>query len=125
MTKLTAFSQTDTDTTYVRCLPEPMLRMILNDLVSGDSAKSMLTLAEYEIDLLKDKISIQDSIILNYKIKEENYNRIISENRTFEILENHIKILDEQIKVQKRKNNIRTVSSLGLIGTLTYLLLRK
>lgn len=125
MTKLTAFSQTDTDTTYVRCLPEPMLRMILNDLVSGDSAKSMLTLAEYEIDLLQDKISIQDSIILNYKIKEENYNRIISENRTFEILENHIKILDEQIKVQKRKNNIRTVSSLGLIGTLTYLLLRK
>lgn len=125
MTKLTAFSQTDTDTTYVRCLPEPMLRMILNDLVSGDSAKSMLTLAEYEIDLLKDKISIQDSIILNYKIKEDNYNKIISENRTFEILENHIKILDEQIKVQKRKNNIRTVSSLGLIGTLTYLLLRK
>lgn len=125
MTKLTAFSQTGTDTTYVRCLPEPMLRMILNDLVSGDSAKSMLTLAEYEIDLLQDKISIQDSIILNYKIKEENYNRIISENRTFEILENHIKILDEQIKVQKRKNNIRTVSSLGLIGTLTYLLLRK
>jgi hypothetical protein len=101
-----------------------MLKRILTDLVSGDSAKTMLILAEKEIEFLNEKVIIQDSIIFNYKIKEENYNRIISENRTFEILENHIKVLDENLKVQRRKNNVRTVSSLGLIGTLVYLLLK-
>lgn len=122
---MTAFSQTGIqDTTYVRCFPEPILKRILEDLVSGDSAKTMLVLAEQEINFLNEKVILQDSIIFNYKIKEENYNRIISENRTFEILENHIKVLDEHIKVQKRKNSIKTISSLGLIGTLVYLLLK-
>lgn len=102
-----------------------MLKTILNDLVAGDSAKTMLHLAEHEIGLLNNKIDLQDSIILSYKIKEENYDRIISENRTFQILENHINTLDKHIKIQKKKNSIRTISSLGLIGTLTYFLLSR
>ena len=125
MTKLTAFSQIDTDTTYVKCLPIPVIRSILKDLVSGDSTKMVLTSVESEMELLNMKIMIQDSIIDSFKYKEENYERIINENRRFLILENHINNLEDKLKLEKKKNKLKTISSVGLIGVLTYFLISK
>lgn len=120
-----AFSQTDTDTKFVKCFPEPVLRMMLKDLISGDSAKSMLVIQEEEIRLMEDKISVQDSIINSYRFKEENYEKIINEYNKFKVLEDYIENLEGDLKQEKKNNRLKTISSIGLIGTLTYFLITK
>lgn len=113
------------DTKFVKCFPEPVLRMMLKDLISGDSAKSMLVIQEEEIRLMENKISVQDSIINSYRFKEENYEKIINEYNKFKVLEDYIENLEGDLKQEKKNNRLKTISSIGLIGTLTYFLITK
>ena len=58
-----SFSQNDT----LVQLQIPVAKLVITDLIEGDAAKQQLVLAEEQIEVLEEKIVLQDSIILNYK----------------------------------------------------------
>ena len=50
-------------------IPTPVAKLIIKDLVSGDSAKHELKLATTQINLLTQKVSLKDSIIAGHEQK--------------------------------------------------------
>jgi hypothetical protein len=113
---LTAFSQSATDTIPVKCFPIPVVRLIVKDLLSGDSAKAELKLANQHIVVIEDKVKLKDSIIVTLDIKEKNYLKIIdSERQKFGIMENYSKTLEKDLRRERVKNKFtKLVSGAGL-----------
>jgi hypothetical protein len=113
---LTAFSQSATDTIPVKCFPIPVVRLIVKDLLSGDSAKAELKLANQHIVVIEDKVKLKDSIIVIMDIKEKNYLKIIdSERQKFGIMENYSKTLEKDLRRERVKNKFtKLVSGAGL-----------
>lgn len=58
-----SFSQNDT---LVK-LQIPVAKLVITDLIEGDAAKNQLYLTEEQIEVLQEKIVLQDSIISNYE----------------------------------------------------------
>lgn len=116
ITSLTAFSQSATDTLPVKCFPIPVVRLIVKDLLSGDSAKAELKLANQHIIVIEDKVKLKDSIIVSMDIKEKNYLKIIdSERQKFGIMENYSKTLEKDLRRERVKNKFtKLVSGAGL-----------
>lgn len=56
------------------CMPVEVARQVAADLITGDSAKAILSLTEKELDLSKEKLNYKDSLILTAKLKELNLN---------------------------------------------------
>jgi hypothetical protein len=113
---LTAFSQSATDTIPVKCFPIPVVRLIVKNLLSGDSAKAELKLANQHIVVIEDKVKLKDSIIVTMDIKEKNYLKIIdSERQKFGIMENYSKTLEKDLRRERVKNKFtKLVSGAGL-----------
>lgn len=113
---MTAFSQSATDTLPVKCFPIPVVRLIVKDLLSGDSAKAELKLANQHIVVIEDKVKLKDSIIVSMDIKEKNYLKIIdSERQKFGIMENYSKTLEKDLRRERVKNKFtKLVSGAGL-----------
>ncbi len=113
---MTAFSQSATDTIPVKCFPIPVVRLIVKDLLSGDSAKAELKLANQHIVVIEDKVKLKDSIIVTMDIKEKNYLKIIdSERQKFGIMENYSKTLEKDLRRERVKNKFtKLVSGAGL-----------
>ena len=113
---MTAFSQSATDTLPVKCFPIPVVRLIVKDLLSGDSAKAELKLANQHIIVIEDKVKLKDSIIVSMDIKEKNYLKIIdSERQKFGIMENYSKTLEKDLRRERVKNKFtKLVSGAGL-----------
>jgi hypothetical protein len=116
ITSLTAFSQSATDTIPVKCFPIPVVRLIVKNLLSGDSAKAELKLANQHIVVIEDKVKLKDSIIVTMDIKEKNYLKIIdSERQKFGIMENYSKTLEKDLRRERVKNKFtKLVSGAGL-----------
>lgn len=122
---LTAFSQQDT-TTKVKCLPVPVFKQIAQDLLRGDSCRAQLELANFEISKLNEKVTLKDGVIGDMKVKEENYVKIIeAENKKFEILEQHTKKIEGQLRREKFKNKFTKLIGGAIIAGLTFLTLTK
>jgi len=101
---LTAFSQTDTTPT-TKCFPIPVVKLIVKDLLSGDSAKALLKLTEEQLDSTVKKTYYQDSIIGVHIQKEENFNTIIGfERDKFSTL----KIYTDKLEVDLKKERVKT-----------------
>ena len=66
---LTVFSQTDTSTN-VKCFPIPVVRQIMKDVISGDSAKAQLKLTEEMLSETEKKVVMKDSVIITLRMKE-------------------------------------------------------
>ncbi len=113
---MTAFSQSATDTIPVKCFPIPVVRLIVKNLLSGDSAKAELKLANQHIVVIEDKVKLKDSIIVTMDIKEKNYLKIIdSERQKFGIMENYSKTLEKDLRRERVKNKFtKLVSGAGL-----------
>ena len=54
------------------CMPSEIAKQVAQDLVIGDSAKAVLTIALDELELTREKMSFKDSLILNARLKELN-----------------------------------------------------
>jgi len=101
----------------LKCLPVPIVKKIIKELISCDSAKVMLELTEKELNLTEKKVSLKDSIINTMGEKEKNYVNIISlSDQKFITLSNYNKTLESnyakinlQLKVAKTKNKIKNV----------------
>ena len=115
---LTAFSQNDT-TPANTCFPTPIVKLIIKDLLSGDSAKSLLKLTEEQLDSTEKKVAIKDSIIGTYKQKEANYDTIIRfERDKFTTLQTYTNKIEIDLKNEKVKGKLLRWANYGLIGAL-------
>ena len=127
---LIVFSQTDTTNKKnkgvepVKCLPVSTFKLIAKDLLRGDSAIAELKLSNEQIVLLEQKISLKDSVITTMQKKEENYLTIIkSQDEKYQVLEDHTKKLEFQLKKEKVKNKFKSFIGGGLIAVLSVFLL--
>ena len=127
---LIVFSQTDTTNKKnkgvepVKCLPVSTFKLIAKDLLRGDSAIAELKLSNEQIVLLEQKVSLKDSVITTMQKKEENYLTIIkSQDEKYQVLEDHTKKVELQLKKEKVKNKFKSFIGGGLIAVLSVFLL--
>ncbi len=129
MLSSTCFSQTVTKSytdTQKIVLPVPVAKQIVIDLLRGDSAFAQLKMSNQHIIELENMVSLKDSVIDKMKLKEENYNLIISDERNkTEIYQKELKITQKELKRIKAKRTFTNIISGVLIGTLTYLYITK
>ena len=129
MLSSTCFSQTVTKSytdTQKIVLPVPVAKKIVIDLLRGDSAFAQLKMSNQHIIELENIVSLKDSVIDKMKLKEENYNLIISdEKKKTEIYQKELKITQKELKRIKAKRTFTNIISGVLIGTLTYLYITK
>lgn len=122
---LTVFSQTDT-TTNSKSFPIPVVRQIMKDLLSGDSAKAQLKLTEQQLLETEKKVVFKDSIIISLREKESNLGLIISsEKEKFKIVEDYSKKLEWDLKKEKVKGRFKSIIGTGVIVVLGFLLINK
>lgn len=123
--KSIAFSQIDTTKTE-KCFPLPVVKQIMKDLISGDSAKAQLKLTEAQLLETEKKVSLKDSVITTLRVKESNYHTIIdSEKQKFDIMERYSKKLEFDLKKEKVKNKFKSILGTGVIAVLTFLIITK
>jgi hypothetical protein len=123
---LTAFSQTDTNKAPTKSFPIPTVKLIIKDLMSGDSAKAQLKLVERQLVETENKVVLKDSIITLLRTKEDNYKIIIgAQDQKYEALENHVDKVEWKLKKAKVKNTVTSILSGTLIAALTFLLIVK
>ena len=121
---LTAFSQTDTTKQPVKCFPIPVAKMIVKDLLSGDSAKAQLVLVEQQLTETENKVVMKDSVISLLRDKEVNYQTIIkTQEEKYSTLESHTTKVESDLKKEKVKNKTTKILSGSVITTLTILLI--
>ena len=95
---LTAFSQQDTSI-KTKCLPVSVFKLIAKDLLSGDSAKAELKIANEHVSGLETKVTLKDSVINTMKVKETNYIKVIDvQNQKYDVVEKYYKKLEWDLK---------------------------
>lgn len=123
---LTAFSQTGTNNQPTKCFPIPIVKQIIKDLMSGDSAKAVLKLTEQQLLETENKVIMKDSVITMLRDKESNYIKMLDEqNQKYSILEDHTKKVEWDLKKEKVKNKFKSILGGGALIALTFLLLTK
>ena len=121
----TAFSQIDT-TTKVKYFTIPVVKFIVKDLLSGDSAKAQLKVTELQLLETEKKVVLKDSIINTMKIKEINYQTIIAaEKEKFQIVENYSKTLEKDLRKERAKSKFKSIMGTAMVGVLTFFLITK
>lgn len=104
-------------------LKKPVVRLVIKDLIKGDSFKEELLLISTKVIFLENKIVLKDSIISNFEQQVNNYNSILLLNKSqFELAES----LNEELKSSLRKQKFKTrlvggVGIIAIVGTI-YLL---
>lgn len=107
-------------------IPTPVAKLIVKDLVSGDSAKAELKLVTTQINLLNQKISLKDSIIAGHEQKGILYEqRIKNEQLKFDAQALWVKDLQKQNKKLKVKLRFLQITGTAIIGGITYLYFTK
>ena len=120
----TVFSQIDTSNTKTFTIP--VVRLIMKDLLSGDSAKAQLKLTEQQLSETEKKVVMKDSVIITLRAKEQNYLSIIEgEKEKFTIQRNYTSKLERDLKIEKVKNKFKSIVGTGVIAVLTIFLIKK
>jgi hypothetical protein len=123
---LTAFSQRDTNNQPKKYFPIPVVKQIVKDLMSGDSAKAVLKLTEQQLLETENKVIMKDSVITMLRDKESNYIKMLdAQNQKYSILEDHTKKVEWALKKEKVKNKFKSILGGGALIALTFLLLTK
>jgi hypothetical protein len=112
---LTAFSQKGTDTIPTKQFPVPVVKLIVKDLLSGDSAKAQLKLTTQQLEETKKIVSLKDSLIVKLEQKNANSEEIIGlSGEKFSTLETHTKKVEKELRREKIKTRIfKTLSFAG------------
>lgn len=118
MSKLTVFSQTDT-LELTKCFTIPMVKVIIKDLLRGDSAISLLKLTEIQLAENEKKSILKDSIISTMVIREKNYLSIIENERNkFKIQKDYSSDLEKKLKKERVRNKFTKTILGSLISVL-------
>lgn len=112
---MTVFSQKGTDSIPSKTFPIPVVKLIVKDLLSGDSAKAQLELTKKELQKTVKIVQLKDSVIYGLSMKNENFENIIKlERDKFKLLEVQTKKVERELKIQKIKSRI--FGSLTTVG---------
>ena len=123
MMSLNSFSQNVIDSTSIQ-LKKPIVRLVIKDLITGDSFKQELSLVAKKYSLLENKVVLKDSIINNLNFQINNFNSILN-SKTSQLnftqeLNNKLRL---EVKKQKFKNKL-TVGA-GAVAVIAAILLVK
>lgn len=123
---LTVFSQSATDTLPVKCFPIPVVKLIVKDLLSGDSAKAELKLANQQLVVMEDKVKLKDSVIFTMDFKEKNYLKMIdNEKQKYGVMEDYSKTLQKDLRKERVKNKFTKLVSGAGMAVLAFFLIVK
>jgi hypothetical protein len=126
MLPLTAFSQIDTDTIPVKILPIPTVKLIIKDIIVGDSAIAELKLCEEQVSNLEKYIFEKDKIIMDLNNRNLNCEDIIKyEKEKYSAIQKYSESLEKDLKIQKTNNKWNKLGFTAIIGTLVTILIIK
>lgn len=127
MLSLTAFSQKDTIVNIPsKTFTLPVVKLIIKDLLSGDSAKAQLKLTEEILFQTEKKVVLKDSIIKKMSEKLEiSNNMIVEKDSQIEILGDRVTIVSKELKKEKFKNKLTKFVTGSVTAILAVLLIIK
>ena len=116
MMSLNSFSQNVIDSTSIQ-LKKPIVRLVIKDLITGDSFKKELSLITTKYSLLENKVILKDSVINNLNFQIVNFNSILStKGSQLEFTKQLNDKLILEIKKQKLKSKLLGGAGLIAIG---------
>ena len=122
MMSLNSFSQNVIDSTSIR-LQKPIVRLVIKDLITGDSFKKELSLITTKYSFLENKVVLKDSVINNLNFQISNFNSILNtKGSQLEFTKQLNDKLRLEIKKQRIKNKILGGAGLVAIGGIILIL---
>ena len=106
MMSWSSFSQIATDSISIQ-LEKQIAKLIIKDLLLGDSYKNELKLIDTKIDILGQKLVLKDSIIFNLESKSNNFESILLNKQDQLFLSQELsRKLQTDLKKQKVKTKL-------------------
>ena len=106
MMSWSSFSQIATDSTSIQ-LEKKIAKLIIKDLLLGDSYKNELKLTDTKIGILGQKLILKDSIIFNLESKSNNFESILlSKQDQLSLSQELSRKLQTDLKKQKVKTKL-------------------
>lgn len=127
MLSLTVFSQTGTvDSIPTKTLPVSVVKLIIKDLLSGDSAKSQLKLTEEQLKHTEKLVFLKDSIITKQEEKFALYDQILlQKDSKIKVMDDKISEVNKELKKEKFKNKLTKILGGSVTAILAVLLIIK
>jgi len=118
MMSLNVFSQNVIDSTSIR-LNKPTARLVIKDLITGDSYKKELFIISNKVSLLESKIVLKDSIENSLLYKIGNLNLILLNKSSQLSLTDDLnkKLISDLIKQKRKTKLIGGIGIIAVIGT--------
>jgi uncharacterized coiled-coil protein SlyX len=105
---LQGFSQNVIDSTSIQ-LKKPIAKLVIKDLITGDGAKSELSLVNKKIELLETKIIFKDSVINQLNERVMNFESILNaQSNQINLSKELSDRLQSDLKKQKVKTKLTT-----------------
>ena len=123
ITSLESFSQTVIDSTSIQ-LKKPIAKLVIKDLITGDGAKNELVLTLGKVDILKQKIVLKDSVILNLNSQIGNFNNILL-SKSDQLLLSQQLSKKLQLDLKKQKLKTKLTAGAGIVAIVGAMLLVK
>ena len=106
MTSWSCFSQIAIDSISIQ-LEKPIAKLIIKDLLIGDSYRTELSLVNTKINLLEQKVFLKDSIIFSLNTKTSNFENILyTKQDQLSISQELTRNLQTDLKKQKLKTKL-------------------
>jgi len=113
MMSLSVFSQIVTDTSSIQ-LQKPIAKLVIKDLIIGDSFKEEISILNVKIGLLENKVGLKDIVIFDLNSKITNYNSILNvKGEQLTLSQNLSKKLEQDLAKAKLKSKL--VGGAGLL----------
>lgn len=123
MMSLQSFSQNVIDSTSIR-LKKPIVRLVIKDLITGDGAKSEVTLVRQKVELLETKLLFKDSVIFNLNERVINFESMLNtQTNQLQLSKQLSDRLQADLKKQKVKTKLTTGA--GILVAVGILILAK
>ena len=116
MMNLKGFSQNDTLQSSIQ-LKKPIAKLVIKDLITGDGAKEELALNIDKLQILEQKITLKDSIIVNLNSQIGNFNSILNTKSDQLALSRELS-QKLQNDLKKQKLTTKLVGGAGIVAVL-------
>ena len=120
---LKGFSQNDTLQSSIQ-LKKPIAKLVIKDLITGDGAKEELALNIDKLQILEQKITLKDSIIVNLNSQIGNFNSILNTKSDQLALSRELS-QKLQNDLKKQKLTTKLVGGAGIVAVLGVVILIK
>jgi hypothetical protein len=123
MMSLKGFSQNDTLQSSIQ-LKKPIAKLVIKDLITGDGATEELALHIDKLQILEQKITLKDSIIVNLNSQIGNFNSILNTKSDQLALSRELS-QKLQNDLKKQKLTTKLVGGAGIVAVLGVVILIK